>query len=65
MNDTDPRPVAPQDDGESGQAMVEYGIISVALFGGLVLSWPFTVQLFNALDGYYQAIYWVIQSPIP
>lgn len=48
-----------------GQAMVEYAIITAAILGMTVLSWPFTGKLVEALDRYYQSIYWVIQSPVP
>lgn len=50
---------------ESGQATVEYAYVAFALMGGAVASWPFTVELINAMNSYYEAIYWVINSPIP
>jgi hypothetical protein len=48
-----------------GQAAVEYVVVVAALFGFTVFGWPFTTRLINALDAYYQSIYYVIQSPIP
>ncbi|MCY1036225.1 hypothetical protein OV207_32620 [Corallococcus sp. BB11-1] len=50
---------------QRGQAMSEYGVISAAFFGFSVMSWPFLVQLINALHTYFQSVYYVIQSPIP
>lgn len=51
--------------GEEGQAAAEYATITVAMLGTTVLSWPFLVELLNALDRYYQSIYWVLQAPVP
>ena len=48
-----------------GQAMVEYAIVTSALLGFTVLSWPFLLQLIDGLHRYFQSIYYVIQSPIP
>lgn|GEM_PF-3067006 len=48
-----------------GQAAVEYIVVVAALFGFTVFGWPFTTRLINALDAYYQSIYYVIQSPVP
>jgi hypothetical protein len=48
-----------------GQAMIEYSVITAALFGFTVLGWPFLVQLLNGLHRYFQSIYYIIQSPIP
>ena len=54
-----------------GQATAEYAAVTAALFGCLILAvspaggWPFLVKLFNALDTYFQSIYYVIQSPLP
>lgn len=50
---------------QRGQAMSEYAVVSAAFFGFTALSWPYTVQLLNALSRYFQSIYYVIQSPIP
>jgi len=44
---------------------VEYIVVVAALFGFTVFGWPFTTRLINALDAYYQSIYYVIQSPVP
>ena len=52
-------------DDEEGQAMVEYATVTMALFGGIVMGWPFLVQLMHAMNVYYQSIYYVIQSPLP
>jgi hypothetical protein len=55
--------------GNRGQAATEYAIVSAAIFGFLILGtsggWPFLIQLLNALDTYFQSIYYVIQSPLP
>jgi hypothetical protein len=48
-----------------GQSMVEYVTVSAAFFGFTVLGWPFLLQLVDALNRYFQSIYYVIQSPIP
>ncbi|MBJ6761222.1 hypothetical protein JGU66_10640 [Myxococcaceae bacterium JPH2] len=48
-----------------GQAMTEYAVVSAALFGFTVLSWPYTVALINGLNKYFQSMYFVIQSPVP
>ena len=56
---------------ERGQAATEYAIVTAAIFGMLIFAaspsggWPFLVKLFNALDTYFQSIYYVIQSPLP
>lgn len=48
-----------------GQAMVEYVTISAAFLGFVVLSWPFLVQMINALSRYFSSLYYIIQSPLP
>jgi hypothetical protein len=48
-----------------GQAMVEYVTITAALLGFTTLSWPFLVQMINALGRYFSSLYYVIQSPVP
>jgi len=49
-----------------GQAMVEYSFISHAiLVGGTLFAWPFTSALLQALNTYYESIYWVLTSPVP
>jgi hypothetical protein len=48
-----------------GQSMVEYSVVTAALFGFLVLGWPFLVQLLNGLQRYFSSIYYIIQSPVP
>lgn len=45
--------------------MVEYVIITAAIMGGLVMSWPFTIELLRALNTYYQSIYLVLAAPLP
>lgn len=50
---------------QRGQEMSEYILIVVALFGLTVASWPFTSKVINALDAYFQSVYYVIQSPLP
>ncbi|WP_224364599.1 hypothetical protein [Hyalangium versicolor] len=49
----------------SGQAMVEYVTITAAFLGFTVLSWPFLVQMINALSRYFSSLYYIIQSPLP
>ncbi|MHB8874327.1 MAG: hypothetical protein ACYC8T_11625 [Myxococcaceae bacterium] len=54
-----------------GQVTSEYAIVTAAMFGFLVIAlspaggWPFLVQLLNALNTYFESIYYVIQSPLP
>jgi hypothetical protein len=48
-----------------GQAMVEYVTISAAFLGFAVLSWPYLVQMMNALNRYFSSLYYIIQSPVP
>jgi hypothetical protein len=48
-----------------GQAMMEYVTITAAFLGFTVLSWPFLVQMINALSRYFSSIYYIIQSPVP
>lgn len=48
-----------------GQATVEYAAISVALLGGLTLSWPFLIRLLTNLNIYYQGIFMGIRCPLP
>ncbi len=50
---------------EKGQATAEYALITAMLLGGTVLSWPFFIELINALQAYYNSVYWVIQAPFP
>ncbi|WP_233577446.1 hypothetical protein [Citreicoccus inhibens] len=45
--------------------MTEYAVVTAALFGFTVLSWPYTVALINGLNKYFQSMYFVIQSPVP
>lgn len=47
-----------------GQAMVEYVVITAALLGFTALSWPYIKLLLQAMDVYYQGIYYVLQSPV-
>lgn len=49
---------------ETGQAGVEYAVITAAIMGGLVMGWPFMVQLMNALNTYYHSLYYVIGAPL-
>jgi hypothetical protein len=48
-----------------GQGMVEYAVVAAALLGFTVMGWPFLVKLINALNTYFDSIYYVIQSPLP
>jgi len=48
-----------------GQAMVEYVTIAAAFLGFTVLSWPYLVQMINALSRYFSSLYYIIQSPLP
>ncbi len=50
---------------EKGQAATEYAIITAALLGGTILSWPYFVELINAMNQYYDSVYWVINAPLP
>jgi len=50
---------------EEGQAMTEYVMVTVALLGGTVLSWPFLVELIDALNIYYKSIYTGLECPLP
>lgn len=50
---------------ERGQSLVEYTLVTAGLLGFSALSWPYLVQLLNALNTYFQSIYYVIQSPVP
>ncbi len=45
--------------------MMEYVTITAAFLGFTVLSWPFLVQMINALSRYFSSIYYIIQSPVP
>ncbi len=47
---------------ESGQAMVEYALITAGFLVGATVGWPYFVQLLNALNTYYRSIYYVIGS---
>lgn len=47
-----------------GQSMVEYAVITAAILGFSVMGWPFIKLLVNALDTYFQGIYYVLQSPL-
>lgn len=51
--------------GRRGQAMVEYVLVTVTLFGFTAFGWPFLTRMINSLDAYYQSVYYVIQSPLP
>lgn len=49
-----------------GQAMLEYTWVTHAiLIGGTMAMWPFWSYLMNALDKYYQSIYFVLTAPVP
>jgi hypothetical protein len=48
-----------------GQAMVEYVVITAAFLGFTTLSWPYLVQMLNALSRYFSSLYYIIQSPLP
>ncbi|MFL5347529.1 MAG: hypothetical protein ACJ8AT_22310 [Hyalangium sp.] len=48
-----------------GQAMVEYVTIAAAFLGFTVLSWPYLVQMIDALGKYFSSLYYIIQSPLP
>ncbi len=48
-----------------GQSTVEYATVSAVLLGVGTVGWPFLVQLLNALNTYFESIYYVIQSPLP
>ena len=50
---------------ERGQASAEYAMISAMILGGGALSWPFLIDLLEALDTYYDSIYAAIQCPLP
>ncbi|MDF1561740.1 MAG: hypothetical protein P1V51_01780 [Deltaproteobacteria bacterium] len=50
---------------EAGQASSEYAIISAMILGGGALSWPFLIDLLEAMNTYYGSIYAAIQCPIP
>lgn len=47
-----------------GQSMVEYVVFTAALMGSLSLGWPFLAMMLNALERYFQSLYYVIQSPL-
>ncbi|MBX5482926.1 MAG: hypothetical protein IRZ16_13955 [Myxococcaceae bacterium] len=49
---------------QRGQSMVEYAVITAAILGFSVMGWPFIRLLVNALDAYFQGIYYVLQSPL-
>jgi hypothetical protein len=51
--------------GERGQAMIEYSIIMwVLLAGAAGVGLPFMVWMLNALDTYYQSIYYMLGQPL-
>lgn len=51
---------------ESGQAMVEYAIITAGLMGGLVyMSFSFLPEFITALQRYYDSYYILLNLPIP
>jgi hypothetical protein len=43
---------------------VEYVAFSAALLGATTVGWPYLVMLLNALNRYFQSLYYVIQSPL-
>lgn len=47
-----------------GQSTVEYVAFSAALLGATTVGWPYLVMLMNALNRYFQSLYYVIQSPL-
>ncbi len=47
-----------------GQSTVEYVAFSAALLGATTVGWPYLVMLLNALNRYFQSLYYVIQSPL-
>lgn len=52
--------------GRRGQAMVEYSMVShVLLIGGAAMAWPFMSALMNAMNLYYQSVYFIIGSSVP
>ncbi len=48
-----------------GQSSVEYVLICALLLGVGTVGWPYLAMMINALDRYFQSIYYVIQSPLP
>lgn len=48
-----------------GQSMVEYVTVTAGFLGFFVMSWPFLVQMLNALNRYFSSLYYIIQSPLP
>lgn len=49
-----------------GQAMMEYTMVShVLLIGGMGMAWPFMSALMNAMDLYYQSIYFIVSCSVP
>lgn len=51
--------------GQRGQAMLEYSSITFfLLLGTAAVGWPFLVALMNALNRYFESIYWVIRAPV-
>ncbi|WP_044187579.1 hypothetical protein [Hyalangium minutum] len=54
------RPLA----GSRGQSTVEYVAFSAALLGFGTLGWPYLVMMLNALNRYFESLYYVIQSPL-
>ncbi|KFE68957.1 hypothetical protein DB31_6859 [Hyalangium minutum] len=43
---------------------MEYVAFSAALLGFGTLGWPYLVMMLNALNRYFESLYYVIQSPL-
>ena len=59
-----PRLVAEARRQARGQSTVEYVAFCAALLGASTVGWPYLVMLLNALNRYFQSVYYVIQSPL-
>ena len=52
--------------GESGQAMTEYALVTAAILGILVgAGWTILPDFVNALQRYYDGFYVLLNLPIP